>query len=137
MKAPSTSTSVAEKIERRPCVRWLQSLVRTVGSADEVETGCALFLDARLTSGKLESRVHLLWLAHATLEKSAPNVLPSGCVRQPQQIYARFKLATGQARVEEHSAPGLDLVGGPDSAYEALWPSYTQGSFSSFSGFVR
>ena len=40
----------------------------TIGFADEAEAGCALFLDARLASGKLKSCVYLLWLVHTTLE---------------------------------------------------------------------
>ena len=47
-------------------MRWLWGLSRACGCSDKVEIGCVLFLDARLTTGKLESRRSLLWLAHAT-----------------------------------------------------------------------
>ena len=67
-------TSSNENAEWTLCMRWLQSLVRTVGSADEIETGCDLFLDARLTTGKLESSVHVLWPAHTTRRRSTPLV---------------------------------------------------------------
>ena len=37
-------------------MRWLWGLSRACGCSDKVEAGCVLFLDARLTTGKLESR---------------------------------------------------------------------------------
>ena len=61
---PPPATSSNENVEWILCMRWLQSLLRTVGSNDEVETGCNLFLDARLTSGKLESSVHVLKIGY-------------------------------------------------------------------------
>ena len=109
---------VEKQLEWR-ALRRISGLVRTGKSDDDADIDRVLLIAALATSDKLESSVHLLWLAQETSEKNTPNVLLRRLLRKPQHVFSQFKLSAGSPCRDKQDPVEIFAIVGLSGAYQA------------------